>query len=128
MRLLLDTHVLLWSSHEPERLSDDVRDLLGDADNELYFSVGSCWEIAIKQSLGKLRLGKPLEHVIADEIAVNGLRLLPIDLRHVARVGRLPFLHRDPFDRLLVAQALDENLTLVTADAQVAQYEVPSTW
>jgi PIN domain nuclease of toxin-antitoxin system len=128
MRLLLDTHVLLWAAHEPERLSDHVRGLLLNTDNQLYFSMASCWEISVKQSLGKLHLAKPLEHLITDEIAANGLRLWPIELSHLVRVGRLPFLHRDPFDRLLVAQAQVEDFTLVSKDSWVAQYGVATAW
>ena len=128
MRLLLDTHVFLWATHEPERLSDHVRELLLNTDNQLYFSLASCWEISVKQSLGKLRLAKPLDHLITDEIAANGLRLLPIELSHLVRVGRLPFLHRDPFDRLLVAQAQVDDFTLVSKDGWVAQYDVATAW
>lgn len=128
MRLLLDTHTLLWSSHEPQRLSMRVSALLCDTNNELYISLASCWEIAIKLSLGKLRLGKPLDHLIADEVTVNGSKLLPIELRHIMAGSRLPFHHRDPFDRLLVAQALTEDMPIVTVDGQLAPYGVTVIW
>lgn len=128
MLLLLDTHTILWSSQEPGRLSGRVRDLLIDRDNELFISIASCWEIAIKTGLGKLTLHVALDQLVRREIANNAMQLLPIDLAHVLRVANLPLLHRDPFDRLLVAQAQHQKMTLVSQDPLLARYDVPVVW
>lgn len=118
---LLDTHVLLWAMAEDPRLSPaHVHVLLGEAPRMI--SVASLWEIAIKTSLGKLGLREDLR-VVLDE---TGLELLPIAPEHVEAVARLPLLHRDPFDRMLVAQAQVEGLTLLSADPNVRAYPVPS--
>ncbi|MFZ5655043.1 MAG: type II toxin-antitoxin system VapC family toxin [Pseudomonadota bacterium] len=124
MRLLLDTQVLLWAAGLPERLSRRARKLLDDAGNELVFSAASLWEIAIKNTLGR-------EDFRADPGALrrgltdNAYRELPVTGAHAVAVGALPLLHKDPFDRLLLAQALCEGLTLLTADAQLAGYGGP---
>lgn len=124
MKLLLDTHVLLWAAGQPQRLPAAARRLIADARNALYFSAASLWEIAFKRSLGRddfqvdpgvLRRGL-LENDYA-ELAVNGA--------HAVQVGVLPPLHKDPFDRILLAQAVVEGMLLVTADAQVAAYPGP---
>jgi PIN domain nuclease of toxin-antitoxin system len=128
MQLLLDTHALLWWITDAESLSEKARDAISNVENDCFFSVASCWEIAIKCSLGKLTLAQPVEQFIPDQLFRNGIRLLAIDFRHAAKVATLPFLHRDPFDRLLVAQASSEKMTLVTADAAIARYDVKCLW
>jgi PIN domain nuclease of toxin-antitoxin system len=90
--------------------------------------MASCWEMAIKASLGKLRLARPVERFVSEQIAANGFTLLNIELRHTAKVEKLPFLHRDPFDRLLIAQAMAEKLTIVTADSAFSAYGVKVLW
>lgn len=124
MKLLLDTHVLLWAAGEPARLTTSARRLLNNADNELLFSAASLWEIAIKRTLGRddLRVDPRL---LRRGLLDNGYVELPITSEHAVGVDVLPPLHRDPFDRLLVAQALAEGVTLVTSDAQVARYPGP---
>lgn len=121
MRLLLDTHVLLWWWQDDPHLSDELRAQIATPSHELFVSVASAWEITIKTSLGKLRF--PLERM-TPLLDAEGFRLLPIQLIHALAVADLPWHHRDPFDRLLIAQARAEGLTLVTCDARFAQYEV----
>ena len=95
--------------------------MIADANNECYLSMASCWEMAIKSSLGKLRFSKPVGHFVSEQLAINGFLLIPIELRHVAKIEKLPFHHRDPFDRLLIAQAVTEKLTIVTADGNFSE-------
>jgi len=108
----------------PERLGDDVRNKLGDRHNALYLSAASAWEIAIKHRIGRLPLPAPPEEFVPERLVRDGVTPLPVEHRHALRVASLPALHRDPFDRLLVAQAQIERLVLVTADTQLAEYEI----
>ncbi|HIJ97228.1 MAG TPA: type II toxin-antitoxin system VapC family toxin [Desulfuromonadales bacterium] len=128
MRLLLDTHVFLWWTDNNPALSTKVQHAISDESNDCFLSIVSCWEIAIKASLGKLNLSQSVEKFIVEQVALNGFELLPVDFRHVAAVESLPFHHRDPFDRLLVAQARAEGLVLVTADFQISNYGVSVLW
>ena len=118
MRLLLDTHVLIWWD-EGARLTAAARSAIETAD-QVYVSAVSGWEIALKASLGKLRPRRTLAQALAD----SGFEELPLRLRHTEILMRLPALHRDPFDRMLVAQALSDRLTLVSRDRKLSQYEV----
>ena len=128
MKLLLDTHAFLrWVAASGE-LSRKAKSAIGSARNECFVSVASGWEIAIKVSLGKLRIEGALDRFLPEQLAANGFRPLAIDLKHAARVATLPFHHRDPFDRLLVAQALEEDLAVVTADPVFAKYGVNRIW
>jgi PIN domain nuclease of toxin-antitoxin system len=122
MRLLLDTHVWLWMIARPERLSAEARARLEDPANELFLSAASAWEISIKHRLGKLELPEPPERLVPSRLARDGVTPLPVTVDHALRVAVLPDLHRDPFDRLLVAQAQIEGLVLVTADPAIAGY------
>jgi PIN domain nuclease of toxin-antitoxin system len=124
MKLLLDTHVWLWALHAPERLSDEARRLIARRENVVYLSAVSAWEIAIKFGLGRLRLPVPPEEYVPSRMADLGMETLPIEQAHALRVASLPRHHRDPFDRLLVAQAQVERLTLVTADPEIRLYDV----
>ena len=124
MKLLLDTHVLLWAAGQPDRLPQAARTALEAAENELLFSAASLWELAIKRGLGR-----PDFHVDPGVLR-RGLREagyieLPITSAHAVAVDMLPPLHKDPFDRILVAQAVTEGITLLTSDAIVAQYPAP---
>jgi len=124
VKLLLDTHVLLWAASWPDRLSADARAQLDDADNELLFSAASFWEIAIKRGLGRQDFQvepRALRRGLLD----NGYGELAISSAHAVAVDMLPPIHRDPFDRILVAQALTEGVTLLTADPTVARYPGP---
>src|SRR5215471_1187906 len=124
MRILLDTQCWLWMSLAPERFSGRGRRLVEDTSNTLYFSAASAWEIAIKHGLGKLRLPEPPATYVASRAAALGVVPLAIELAHALRVSVLPPFHRDPFDRLLVAQAQIDDLTLLTADPAIRQYAV----
>ena len=119
-RLLLDTHVLLWALEDSQALSVDARQSIADTRNEVFVSAVSIWEMAIKRSLGKLRAPDNL----ADTVQEAGFAALPITLAHAEQAGMLPPHHRDPFDRMLVAQALAEGLVLVTDDALIPKYGV----
>jgi PIN domain nuclease of toxin-antitoxin system len=127
-RLLLDTHVFLWWLADAPELSTPARRAIADVGNTCYLSLASCWEMAIKSSLGKLRLARPVERFVSEQLAANGFHLLNIELRHTALVETLPFHHRDPFDRLLIAQALTEKLTMVSADSAFTTYGVNLVW
>ena len=124
MRILLDTQCWLWMSLSPERLSVRARRLVEDQENVLYLSAASAWEIAIKHALGKLRLPEPPETFVPARIAALAVQPLPIEHEHALRVARLPPHHRDPFDRVLVAQAQIEDVPILTADAALAAYDV----
>ncbi len=124
MRYLLDTHVLLWWLDDASRLRPETRTLFSTASNELLWSAGSTWELAIKSQIGKLRLGEPVQQFVARVMAEQNLLPLPIHHSHAARVAELPAIHRDPFDRLLVAQAMVEGVSLITADTQLAAYGI----
>jgi PIN domain nuclease of toxin-antitoxin system len=128
MRLLLDTHVFLWWVQDARELSKKARGAIANPNNECFLSLASCWEIAIKLGLGKLRLPTPIERFLPEQLAVNGFRQLDIGFRHICRVATLAFHHRDPFDRLLAAQALEETLTIVSADRAFRRYGVKRIW
>jgi PIN domain nuclease of toxin-antitoxin system len=127
-RLLLDTHTFLWWVDDAPQLSDAARRAIGSANNECHLSVASCWEMAIKSSLGKLQLAKPVERFVTEQLAANDFTLLGIEIRHTAKVEKLPYHHRDPFDRLLIAQAMTENLCVVSANRAFADYGVKLLW
>jgi PIN domain nuclease of toxin-antitoxin system len=124
MRLLLDTHVFLWWTDNNPALSFRAQRAISDESNDCFLSIVSCWELAIKVSLGKLSLSQSVEKFIVEQVAANGFELLPVDFRHVAAVESLPFHHRDPFDRLMITQARAEDLVIVTADSLIPHYDV----
>lgn len=128
MKLLLDTHCWLWQMLAPERLPLKVQELLLDPSNTSFLSVASMWEITIKHSLGKLSLPLPPDQYIPDRLLAMGDLALEIEQEHVLRLTALPYHHKDPFDRLLVAQAQVEGMRLVSADAQIAKYDVDLLW
>ena len=124
MRILLDTHVWLWMWGEPERLRNKARTIVEDPATELHVSAVSAWEIATKSAAGRLRLPASAEEWLSDPRHRRDVRELPISFAHAIRAAALPPHHRDPFDRMLVAQAQAEGLTLMSADRQLAAYEV----
>lgn len=125
MRILLDTHALIWALAAPSRLPAAMRHAVQSAENEVYASLASAWEIAIKVGLGRLVFD--LESM-ESTLAASGIQTLEISLRHTARVAELPQHHGDPFDRMLVAQALCESMTLVSRDRELAKYGVKLLW
>jgi PIN domain nuclease of toxin-antitoxin system len=124
MKLLLDTHVLLWGATAPDRLRAEARFALEDGSNEVLVSIVSAWEIAIKQSLGKLDLPSPAEHWLPEVLRRTGFEVAELGLGAALRVRGLLWHHRDPFDRLLVAHALEDGFTIVTRDDTFAAYGV----
>ncbi len=124
MKLLLDTHIFIWWADQPEKLSHAALSALQEEANELLLSVASLWEMQIKIQLGKLKLSVPLKELVKTQQETNQLNLLPVELKHVLALDALPFHHKDPFDRLLMAQSLEEDLTLVSVDSQFTAYPV----
>jgi PIN domain nuclease of toxin-antitoxin system len=123
-RYLVDTHVWLWMQSDPDRLGDQTRAIVQDVGNTLLFSAASAWEIAIKYRLGKLRLPEPPASYVPDRMRRSGTSALPVDHAHTLRTADLPDHHRDPFDRVLIAQAQLLDLSIITADAQLSAYDV----
>jgi PIN domain nuclease of toxin-antitoxin system len=128
VKLLLDTHAFLWWVEGAPAVGRRARAELANPDNDVFLSIASCWELAIKLSLGKLRLTQSLERFIPEQLSRNGFVLLGLEFRHVARVADLPFHHRDPFDRVLVAQALLDGFAIVSADRVFRKYGVTVVW
>ncbi|MBF0131399.1 MAG: type II toxin-antitoxin system VapC family toxin [Magnetococcales bacterium] len=128
MKIVMDTHVFLWWIWNSESLSNKSREILLDEDCECYLSVASMWELSIKVGLGKLTLAKPLDRFLSDHMANNGFCRLDITLPHVAGVSTLPFHHRDPFDRLLISQAMLERMPILGADKIFDAYGVERLW
>jgi PIN domain nuclease of toxin-antitoxin system len=126
LKLLLDTHVWLWWNTQPERLGPQIRRRIGSVRNEVFFSVASVWEMAIKTQLGKLTLPEPVASYVARRLASDKITALPVEVAHAAGVETLEQLHRDPFDRLLIVQARQEGMSLVTVDEQVLAYANPT--
>mgnify|MGYP006273586465 CR=1 FL=1 len=128
MKALLDTHALLWMVSSSGRLSETARSAIADGTNELYFSIAGYWELGIKQSLGKLELAAGWEETLPREMTRNRIAWLPIEPKHVHAVVGLPWIHRDPFDRLMIAQALVEGLSIISRDRDLGAYRVPMLW
>ena len=128
MRLLLDTHALVWALAEPGQLSPRARAAVSNSASDVYVSMASAWELAILHGLQRVRLGAPLDIIFTERLAALRIRLLPVQLQHVATVAALPRHHRDPFDRLLIATAMIEKLALVSRDRAFEQYDVTVLW
>lgn len=126
MTVLLDTQAFLWWVADDARLSRPARRAI--ANTPCVLSVASCWEIAIKASLGRLEIPRPIDRFIQEQVEVNGFLLLPVSLEHAGRVADLPFHHRDPFDRLLATQARGERLPIVSSDRIFTKYGVDRLW
>lgn len=124
MRLLLDTQIFIWWDSEPERLSPRLLAFCEDPDNTLVLSVASVWEMQIKIQLGKLDLDRPLADIIEEHWQEDLLELLPVELPHVLALEQLPFHHKDPFDRVIIAQAITEHLTILSVDSLFDHYPV----
>lgn len=128
MRLLLDTHALLWADAEPNRLSMSAQAMVVDVENELLLSCASLWEMQIKVMLGKLEIRKPLPELVGEWESEQGLTVLPITPHDIYEVSKLPSIHNDPFDRLIVAVARCENATILSDDPEIKKYPVPTIW
>ena len=128
MKALLDTHVFLWWIMDDESLTPYIRDFIADEGNDLFLSSASCWEIAIKAKIGRLKLTENPEKFIPDQMIANNISGLPIQLVHALHVYNLPDHHRDPFDRILVAQARIEKIHIITNDNIFADYDVKILW
>jgi PIN domain nuclease of toxin-antitoxin system len=128
MKVLLDTHTLLWFVENSLKLSVATSELIADASTERVVSIVSLWEIAIKHSLGRLALPLPLKKFIATHVPANKVNLLPITVPHLLTFAQMPWHHRDPFDRILVAQALTENIPIISVDGALDAYGVQRLW
>jgi PIN domain nuclease of toxin-antitoxin system len=128
VRALLDTHTLIWWGNADAALSQAAREVISDSTNEIFLSAVTPWEMAIKIALGKLTLSVPLSTFIPFQVSLYGFLPLLVNYDHAYRVGTLPLHHNDPFDRLLIAQAMVENLVLLTCDSKFAPYGVPTLW
>lgn len=127
MRLLLDTHAFLWFIGDSPALSARAKSVL-EAENELFLSIGSLWEIAIKLRLGKLSLAMPAESLMTEHLIANSIETMPISVPHLIQLSTLPLHHRDPFDRLIIAQAIVERMPVVSADPAFDRYPIERMW
>lgn len=128
MRLLLDTHAFLWFIEGSLNLSSKARDLIEDQNNQRYLSIASLWEMSIKVSIGKLDIGMTFAELVQHEVYDNAIELLEIHPQHLDALAQLPFHHKDPFDRLLIAQSLAESMPIVTRDSAFRNYSVSLLW
>ncbi|MBS4022353.1 MAG: type II toxin-antitoxin system VapC family toxin [Dethiobacter sp.] len=129
MMALLDTHVFLWWITDDPRLSEQAGNIISNSENRLFYSAASGWETAIKAGLDKLILKEGnLHDFLYEQMEINDIAPLPVQMNHALHVHRLPLLHRDPFDRMIIAQAQVENMTIVTQDRQIARYYVETAW
>jgi PIN domain nuclease of toxin-antitoxin system len=128
MKFLADTHAFIWFVTDSPQLSANAKNLFESPDSERFLSVASIWEIAIKTNLGKLSFARPLKQFVPEQIAINYIRLLDISLSHALRVANLPLHHRDPFDRMIVAQSLEESLPILSSDEALDPYGVKRIW
>jgi len=128
MNLLLDTHSFLWFVNDDPQLSETVLALIEEPTNLVFLSVGSLWEMAIKVSIGKLTISAPFDEFIREQLAINNFVLLDVSIPHTMQVTSLPFHHRDPFDRLLIAQSLVEQIPIISIDTIFDAYGVIRLW
>jgi PIN domain nuclease of toxin-antitoxin system len=128
MKILLDTHTFMWWDNEPEKIPKASFDLICDPSNELFLSLVSIWEMQIKIQLGKLKLKADLESIVDSQQVENDIKLLDIKVSHILELSNLPNHHKDPFDRLLIAQSKIEKVSLVSCDAIFKQYECSVIW
>ena len=128
MKYLLDTHTLLWFLTDDKKLSRRARQLIESSSNESFLSIVSLWEIAIKTGLGKLDLDKPFEQMFPEQLYLNNIKILDITVNSLIKLTTLPFHHRDPFDRLIIAQGLVENLPIISVDTDFDAYGIDREW
>lgn len=128
MKFLLDTHTFIWWNSRSAKLSERASQICGDLNNNLLLSVASAWEIQIKLQLGKLTLNGSLDEIIREQQNINNIEIMPITLNHVLTLNFLPLYHKDPFDRLLIAQAIVEDAIIISCDSVFANYPVRIEW
>lgn len=128
MKYLLDTHAFLWWITNEKRLPETVSKVISNGNNQLFLSAASCWEIVIKAKLGKIELPAKADIFIADQLVDNTIQSLPILASHALHIFNLPNHHRDPFDRMIVAQSQLEKLPIITSDSLIAKYDVKTIW
>ena len=128
MRYLLDTHAFLWFVLDDKRISTKAKSIIEDSKNEIYFSAASAWEMSIKTKLGRLKLGGNLEAFIIEQLTANSFGPLTITITHALYTEKLPQIHKDPFDRIMISQSKLENLVLITGDKKIREYKVPIVW
>jgi PIN domain nuclease of toxin-antitoxin system len=128
MKFIADTHAFIWFVTDSPQLGAPAKKLFESSENECLFSIASVWEIAVKTSLGKLSFEKPLEQYLPEQMVANSIRVLDISLAHALRVANLPFHHRDPFDRMIIAQSLTENLPILSSDQVFDTYGIKRIW
>jgi len=128
MRALLDTHTFLWWNLDAPQLSAVVREFIAKGGNEIFLSAASAWEIAIKAAKGRLTLPVPPDQYVADRMRLHRFSALPIELSHALEVYRLPDIHQDPFDRLLIAQSQLEDMPILSGDAEISRYQIEVIW
>lgn len=128
MKALLDTHTFLWWINDAPQLSRDARQIIGNGENEIFLSAASGWEMVIKAGLGKLILPADVTAFVLEQMFINAITPLSVQLHHALHVYTLPALHRDPFDRMIIAQAQVEGLPILTADPRFSEYQVEVVW
>jgi PIN domain nuclease of toxin-antitoxin system len=128
MKVMLDTHCLLWWAMDDANLSSQVKNIISDPEVDVFISTASVWEICIKYRKGKLDLPKEPEKIIKDLVEESGFQCIPIHNRHCYQETQLPMIHGDPFDRMIIAQSLVENLTLLSKDQEIREYPVTTIW
>jgi PIN domain nuclease of toxin-antitoxin system len=128
MKLLLDTHAFLWFISGDSRLSTHAKELIEDISNERFLSVVSIWEMVIKSSIGKLVIPTPIEELVKEHVIGNDIQVFPIETAHFDTLYSLPFHHKDPFDRMMIAQAICENMSILSTDGNFPHYPVQIEW
>lgn len=128
MKYLLDTHTFLWFATDNPRISEKAKQIIQNRKNQLLLSAASVWEISIKYSIGKISLSTDLDNFISESLRSYNLTPLPISIPHSIEVSRLPEIHRDPFDRMLIAQSRIENAGIITTDKDITKYDVKTIW
>ncbi len=124
----MDTHAFLWFVSDDNRLSSKAKSIIKDSNNEIYFSAASAWEISIKSKLGRMKLGEDLGSFIIEQLAANSFGPLAITISHALYTEKLPQIHKDPFDRMMISQSKVENMVLITGDKKIREYKVSTAW
>jgi len=128
MKYLLDTHAFLWFVSDDKRLSSKAKSIIQDSNNEIYFSAASAWEMSIKAKLGRLKFRRNLESFIIEQLTANSFGPLAITIPHSLYTEKLPQIHKDPFDRMMISQTKVENMVLITGDKKIREYKVSIVW